>query len=1038
MKRSHQSIFKIIFSVVLLFSNSIISQQLNSPNSAGVYFDGFSILPPYDEQVKLFNFYPDVRVQINIPAPEKFDITKPVGIALFATPNGNSIEHTFGKRTTASDDWHYNIQHIGAQTRFLRESNLDYNLVTVYLETSSQSWPGWRSSHSDNAQLIKAMVDSIKNIFAAYNPFVVLTGHSGGGSMTFGYMNSVANIPAYVKRITFLDSDYNYDNSYGAKILDWLNASPENHLCVIAYNDSVALLNGAPFVSPTGGTWYRSWMMQNYLKQYFQFTTEETSDFIKWTALEGRVKFFMKKNPTRIILHTVQVELNGFIHGMISGTEKENIGYEYFGSRAYSQYIQGYLLQKTSLTIPARPVNSKTGSEFMQYVNNMTFEQREAEILSEISKGNIPNFYRSLRTVRANFQDINGTTYKCYYEVMPDYLAIGSDSDYCRIPMGPLTAQTLANLFGATMPTPKLVDNIYTNTDLKVAPVTYAPVGNQNELVAKFVEHNTAIEQQRKDASKEVGVFMGGTKKDVVISNKITDGKVVIYGWHKLDGNPIQPVYNGHISGYVDYSHGIRFLNREIILDSVITTIPDILRDSVKYRILSNETGPMYQPSYFKELYTPEQPRSFGIKTENNKSLRIIVKPDTSVTKYIAKISKDGKSFVKTYYLEPDNLVITGLQTDTLFYVKLTAQNSAGDSPPSEILAGVPTDNVNSSLLIVNGFDRASTGNTYDFIRMHAPAFHKNGITSFCSATNDAVINGLFNLTDYSAVDYILGDESTADETFSLSEQSKVRTFLLNGGNLFVSGSEIAWDMDNKGNSTDKKFINEYLKAKYIADAPNSQSGVFYKVQSVNNPVIYYPNSFFFDNGTHGTINVKWPDVIDPVNGSEGLLSYVGLDTSSGFAGICYSGIFPGGTAEGKVITLGFPFETIYPQTTINEIAKNIINYFGIATSVESDNASVPDNFRLYQNYPNPFNPSTKIKFSIPAVGANSSITGGSPVQLKVYDVLGREVTTLINKELSTGNYEFEWDGSSLSSGIYFYELRTENFSSVKKMLLLK
>ncbi len=1035
MKRSHQSIFKIIFSVVLLFSNSIIAQQLNSPNSAGVYFNGFSILPPYDEQVKTFNFYPDVRVQINIPSPEKFDAAKPVGIALFAAPNGNSIEHTFGKRVSASEDWHYNIQHIGAQTRFLRESNLDYNLVTVYLETSSQSWPTWRSNHSDNAKLINDMVDSLKNIFAAYNPFVVLTGHSGGGSMTFGYLNSVTNIPSYIKRITFLDSDYNYDNSYGAKILAWLNASSENHLCVIAYNDSVALLNGAPFVSPTGGTWYRSWMMQNYLKQYFQFTTEETSEFIKWTALEGRIKFFMKKNPTRIILHTVQVELNGFIHGMVSGTEKENAGYEYFGTRAYSQYIQGYILQKTSLTIPARSANSKTGSEFMQYVNNMTFEQREAEILSEISKGNIPDFYRTLRTVRANFQDINGTTYKCYYEVMPDYLAIGSDSDYCRIPMGPVTAQTIANLFGAIMPTPKLVDNIYTNTDLKIEPVTYTPVGNQNELVSKFVEHNTAIEQQRKDAGKEVGVFMGGTKKDVVLSNKIVDASkpnhVVIYGWHKLDGNPIQPVYNGHINSYVDYSHGIRLLNREIILDSVITTIPDILRDSVKYRILSNETGPMYQPSYFKELYTPDQPRSFGIKTENNKSLRIIVKPDTSVTKYMVKISKDGKSFVKSYYLEPDNLVITGLQTDTLFFVKIIAQNSAGDSAPSEVLAGVPSDNPSSSLLIVNGFDRASSGNTYDFIRMHAMAFHKNGITSFCSATNDAVINGLFNLTDYSAVDYILGDESTADETFSLSEQSKVRTFLLNGGNLFVSGSEIAWDLDYKGNSTDKKFINEYLKAKYIADAPNSQSGVFYKVQSVNNPVIYYPNSFFFDNGTHGTINVKWPDVIDPVNGSEGLLGYVGLDTSSGFAGICYSGIFPGGTAEGKVITLGFPFETIYPQTTINEIAKNIIDYFGIATSVESNNASVPDNFRLYQNYPNPFNPTTNIKYHVPNF---------CNVTLSIYDIVGNKVTTLINEVKSPGEYEVKFDTTKyrLSSGIYFCDLRAGDFHSIKKMMLLK
>jgi len=75
-----------------------------------------------------------------------------------------------------------------------------------------------------------------------------------------------------------------------------------------------------------------------------------------------------------------------------------------------------------------------------------------------------------------------------------------------------------------------------------------------------------------------------------VLSNKIIDASkpnhVVIYGWHKLDGNPIQPVYNGHINSYVDYSHGIRFLNKGIILDSVVTTIQEVLRDSIKNPIL--------------------------------------------------------------------------------------------------------------------------------------------------------------------------------------------------------------------------------------------------------------------------------------------------------------------------------------------------------------------------------------------------------------------------------------------------------------------
>jgi len=1016
--------FKLLFILLLLQSVPFNAQSK-------VFINGFSILPPYDEQVKTFNYYSDVKLQINTPSPEKFDPAKPTAIALFALPNGNTTEQTFGKRIKEGEDWHYDIQHIGAQTRFLRENIGDYNLVTVYLETSQTSWPSWRAAHSDNAELIKAMVDSIKNIFRNYNPHIILTGHSGGGSMTFGYLNSVSEIPVSIKRISFLDSNYGYDNTQGPKFLNWLNASTDHYLSVIAYNDSVALLNGKPIVSATGGTWYRSRLMQNYLKQHMEFISEETDEFIKYTALGGRVKFILKKNPEQKIYHTVQVELNGFIQGMLSGTSYESIGYTYYGQRAYTQYIQSHIYKFKQLTIPVRPSNSKTGSEFMQYVSEMTFEQREAEILSEISKGNIPDFYRYLRTIRTNYNDAKGKSYKCYYEVMPDYLAIGSDEDYCRIPMGPKTAQTIANQFGAVLPTPKLVDNIYLNSDLKVSPVTYAPVGNQNELVSKFIEHNGAVEQQRISAGKSAGIFMGGTKKDVVLSNKIVDPSrpdhVVIYGWHKLDGSAIQPVYNGHIASYVDYSHGIRLLNKEIILDSTVTTIPDLLRDSIKYKILSNEPEPMYQPGYFKELYVPDQPKSFGVRSESSTSLRLIIKSDTSVTTYKVKIGKDGKNFGKTVYLKPDNLIISNLQEDSLFFIKIIASNSSGDSAPSEVLACVPSDDT-PSFIFVNGFDRSSTANTLDFIRQHAIAFHKAGVNSICSSTNEAVIDGLFKLGDYSSADYILGEESTADETFNSGEQKQIMQFLTDGGNLFVSGSEIAWDLDYKGSASDKYFINNFLKTKYAADAPNGQSGVYYKAESVSS-IISDTTPFFFDNGTQGTINVKWPDLLKSVSGGNGLLKYTGVDTSAGFAGINYKGGFSTGTKPGSLVVFGFPFETIYPQSKSVEIAKSITGFFGINTSVSTNDNLSAKEFYLAQNYPNPFNPSTRIRYQLP---------GSGHVSLRVFDILGKEAALLVNEEQTSGSHEVEFNASSLSGGVYIYQLTCGSDSQSKKFLLLK
>lgn len=99
-----------------------------------------------------------------------------------------------------------------------------------------------------------------------------------------------------------------------------------------------------------------------------------------------------------------------------------------------------------------------------------------------------------------------------------------------------------------------------------------------------------------------------------------------------------------------------------------------------------------------------------------------------------------------------------------------------------------------------------------------------------------------------------------------------------------------------------------------------------------------------------------------------------------------------------------------------------------------SENTNIPSEFRLEQNYPNPFNPTTKIRYSIP-----SEVKGQrSNIILKVYDMLGQEIQTLVNKEQSPGEYEVEFNADGLPSGIYFYKLTTANFSETKKMILLK
>jgi subtilisin-like proprotein convertase family protein len=94
--------------------------------------------------------------------------------------------------------------------------------------------------------------------------------------------------------------------------------------------------------------------------------------------------------------------------------------------------------------------------------------------------------------------------------------------------------------------------------------------------------------------------------------------------------------------------------------------------------------------------------------------------------------------------------------------------------------------------------------------------------------------------------------------------------------------------------------------------------------------------------------------------------------------------------------------------------------------------------YELFQNYPNPFNPSTKIKFKIPSSEGYGFSRGVGLVTLKVFDITGREVKTLINENLQAGTYEVTFDGSGLSSGMYFYQLRAGDFISTKKFVLMK
>lgn len=119
---------------------------------------------------------------------------------------------------------------------------------------------------------------------------------------------------------------------------------------------------------------------------------------------------------------------------------------------------------------------------------------------------------------------------------------------------------------------------------------------------------------------------------------------------------------------------------------------------------------------------------------------------------------------------------------------------------------------------------------------------------------------------------------------------------------------------------------------------------------------------------------------------------------------------------------------------TLNGCIVNGIQY-GEILGVELISNEIPADFKLEQNYPNPFNPTTKIRFSVPLYKGGER---GIHAKLSVFDILGRETQILVNEALKPGKYEIEWNASAYSSGIYFYRFLTNEFSEIKKMILVK
>jgi hypothetical protein len=213
--------------------------------------------------------------------------------------------------------------------------------------------------------------------------------------------------------------------------------------------------------------------------------------------------------------------------------------------------------------VPPRSQEARTGSAFAKAAEGLEELEREALIRAELLAGNLPDHLRQLQPVVLENEGEDGKRLQVTICVTPDYLAIGSDDDYLRVPMGLGSAMTLAYNFGFMLPTPKMVDAIYQQASAHLSPSPMKP-GPEMISTGYFVRHNHTIEEQMSEAEVQDDGLLAGHKKDLVLSNRLDKkpGHVAIYGWHQPDGEPIQPLSTIHRAGYSDYSHGVRLVSQ--------------------------------------------------------------------------------------------------------------------------------------------------------------------------------------------------------------------------------------------------------------------------------------------------------------------------------------------------------------------------------------------------------------------------------------------------------------------------------------------
>lgn len=316
---------------------------------------------------------------------------------------------------------------------------------------------------------------------------------------------------------------------------------------------------------------------------------------------------------------------------------------------------------------------------------------------------------------------------------------------------------------------------------------------------------------------------------------------------------------------------------------------------------------------YFAPLapFPPEPPAAMRVTQDGSRGLLVAWDPVAGATHYTIERSADGKGFVEVANVSTTNWSTGPMPHHSWASFRVRAWNASGRSFPTEVLTAGTDHLAVAQALLVQGFDRLGRyvkgpENTGDYLHRFGDSMRResNFSLGFDAATNEAVMFGRVTLSDYNAVVWSLGEESTADDSFNPIEQNLVTSYLNGGGSLLVSGAEVGWDLDAQGSNTDRAFYRSVLGTTYVADDANTyglQAGI---PGTISDGV---PASAF-DNGSGPTYDVDYADVLTPTNA----FGQVCLRYNNGLV----AGVQTINPATGaRIVTFGLPLAAMLDAT---------------------------------------------------------------------------------------------------------------------------